>query len=66
MLKERSGTLLVHSPYRGGVPALNDLVAGRVQVMFINLDAAIAHVRGRRLVPLVITSRARSPLFQRL
>lgn len=63
MLKERSGAALVHIPYRGGAPALNDLLVGRVQLMFINLDAAIAHVRGGQLVPLAITSGVRHPLF---
>jgi tripartite-type tricarboxylate transporter receptor subunit TctC len=63
MLKERSGARLVHIPYRGGAPALNDLLAGRVQLMFINLDAVILHIRGARLVPLAITSGMRNPLF---
>jgi tripartite-type tricarboxylate transporter receptor subunit TctC len=63
MLKQRAGIVLVHVPYRGGAPALNDLLGSQVDLMFINQDAAIDYARTAQLVPLAVTSNARSPLF---
>jgi tripartite-type tricarboxylate transporter receptor subunit TctC len=63
MLKERSGSSLRHIPYRGSTPALIDLAAGRVDVMFINQDAVIPGAFSGALVLLAITSAQRNPLF---
>jgi tripartite-type tricarboxylate transporter receptor subunit TctC len=63
MLKQRAGISVLHIPYRGGAPAMNDLLGGQVDMMFINQDAVIPHLRSGRLVPLVITSSVRNPLF---
>ena len=63
MLKQRAGVSLVHIPYRGGAPALNDLLAGQVDVMFLNQDAVLPHLRSGRLLALAITSSARHPLL---
>jgi len=50
----------VHVPYRGGGPALTDMVAGQVQVYFSNLAPSIAHIRGGRLRALAVTTATRS------
>jgi tripartite-type tricarboxylate transporter receptor subunit TctC len=50
---------LVHVPYRGGAPALSDLIAGQVQVMFSNLPAA-DYIRAGKLRALAVTTAARS------
>lgn len=63
MLKQRAGLNLVHVPYRGGGPALNDVLAGQLPVMFINQDAVIPHAATGKLVPLAITSPARNAVF---
>ena len=61
LFKSRTGTFMVHLPYRGSAPALQDLIAGHVQVMFDNLPSALPHIRGGRLRALAVTSREPSP-----
>ncbi|MBI3044229.1 MAG: tripartite tricarboxylate transporter substrate binding protein [Betaproteobacteria bacterium] len=53
----------VHVPYKGGAPAVTDLVAGRLSLMMANLTTAQPHIRSGRLRGLGIGTRARSPLF---
>src|SRR5258707_9910733 len=48
--KAMTGVNMVHVPYRGGAPALTDLLAGQVQVMFSD-STAIEHIRARKLRP---------------
>jgi tripartite-type tricarboxylate transporter receptor subunit TctC len=52
-----AGIKMLHVPYRGSPPALSDLLAGRVQVMFDNVAASIALIRGGKLRPLAVSSR---------
>ena len=63
LFKMMTGVNLVVVPYRGGGPALTDLVAGQVQVYVGPLSASIDHVRGGRLRGLAVTSTARSTLL---
>ena len=49
-----------HAPYRGGGPAVVDLVAGHVEALFVTLPAAIEHIRGGRLRALAVTGADRS------
>ncbi len=51
---------MTHVPYRGGAPALNDLIAGHVQVMFDNLPSSIGHIRSGALRALAVTTATRS------
>jgi tripartite-type tricarboxylate transporter receptor subunit TctC len=52
-----------HVPYKGGAPAVTDLVAGRVHFMMANLTTAQPHIRGGRLRALGVGTRVRSTLF---
>jgi len=52
---------LVHVPYKGGGPALIDLLAGHIEIMFNPVPAMLPHVQANRLRALAVTSRARLP-----
>ena len=60
LFKTMTGTFMVHLPYRGSGPALIDLMAGNVDVMFDNLPSALPHIKSGRLKALAVTSAARS------
>ncbi len=60
LFKAMTGTFMVHLPYRGSGPALIDLMAGNVDVMFDNLPSAMPHIKSGRLKALAVTSAARS------
>ena len=51
-----TGVELVHVPYRGAAPALTDMLANQVQVMFDNLPSSIGHIQGGRLRALAVTT----------
>jgi tripartite-type tricarboxylate transporter receptor subunit TctC len=59
-LKLLTSTDAKHVPYRGASPALNDLVAGHVQFMSVNLPPALPLVKAGNLVPLAVTTAKRS------
>ncbi len=60
---QQSGTKGVHVPYKGGAPAITDLLGGQVDASFQNINAIIQHVRGGKLRALAITSAKRSSLL---
>jgi tripartite-type tricarboxylate transporter receptor subunit TctC len=60
LFKTMTGTFMVHLPYRGSGPALIDLMAGNVDVMFDNLPSAMPHIKSGRLKALAVTSAQRS------
>jgi tripartite-type tricarboxylate transporter receptor subunit TctC len=59
LFKMMSGVNLVHVAYRGGAPAVQDLIAGHVQVIFAPVSEAIQHVKSGKLRPLAVTPAAR-------
>jgi tripartite-type tricarboxylate transporter receptor subunit TctC len=63
LFKMMAGVNMVHVPYRGGAPALTDLISGQVQVMFDNIPTSADHVRTGRLRGLAVTGTARSQVL---
>jgi tripartite-type tricarboxylate transporter receptor subunit TctC len=61
MFKQMTGVDFVHVPYRGSGPAVNDLLAGQVDLMFDNLPSSIGHIRAGTLRAIAVTSAQRSP-----
>jgi tripartite-type tricarboxylate transporter receptor subunit TctC len=55
-----SGINMIHVPYRGGAPAITDLLGGQVQVFFGNMESSIEHIRHGRLRALAVTTSTRS------
>ena len=66
LFKKMAGVDMNHVPYRGSAPAVNDLVAGQVDLMFDNATSIIGQVRGGTVKPLAVTSLERSPLLPEL
>jgi tripartite-type tricarboxylate transporter receptor subunit TctC len=52
---------MIHVPYRGNAPALTDLIAGQVQVLFDSISTSIEHIRAGKLRGLAVTTPTRSP-----
>jgi tripartite-type tricarboxylate transporter receptor subunit TctC len=63
LFKMMTGVNMVHVPYRGGGPALTDLLGGRVQVLFGGLPPAIEFIRAGTLRPLAVTTATRSEVL---
>jgi tripartite-type tricarboxylate transporter receptor subunit TctC len=61
LLKAMTGINIVHVPYRGAAPALTDVLAGQVPVLFDNLPSSIPHIRDGGLRPLGVTAAKRAP-----
>lgn len=61
LFKSMTKTYMVHLPYRGSPPAVADLIAGNVDIMFDNIPSAINFIKAGRLKPLAVTSAKRSP-----
>jgi tripartite-type tricarboxylate transporter receptor subunit TctC len=63
LFKLQTKTFITHIPYRGAGPALQDLVAGQVDLMFDGLGSSAAHIKGGRIKPLAVASTKRAPGF---
>jgi tripartite-type tricarboxylate transporter receptor subunit TctC len=66
MLKTVAGINIVHIPYRGAAPAMNDLISGQIPMMFDNMPAIRPQVLGGTIRGLAIAGSMRSPLFPEL
>src|SRR3954449_3607112 len=66
LFKYMSGTDIVHVPYRGGAAAINDLIAGRVQLMFESLNSIAPHAKSGTECALAVTGEQRSSGFPEL
>ena len=60
LFKMMTGISMIHVPYRGGAPALTDMISGQVQVMFDNVPTSIEFIRAGKLRPLAVTTAQRS------
>ena len=63
LFKMLTGIDMLHVPYRGGAPALTDLLSGQVQVMFDNLPTCAEHIKAGKLRGLAVTSTTRSDVL---
>ncbi|MGH8704971.1 MAG: tripartite tricarboxylate transporter substrate binding protein [Burkholderiales bacterium] len=61
LLKLKTGTDIVHVPYRGGGPAVADTIGGQVWLLFVTMPAAMSHVRAGKLRALAVTTSKRNP-----
>ena len=62
MFQKEAGVQIVHVPYKGGTPALADLVSGQIPICFVSLPPALALARSGKLRLLAVTSAKRSPV----
>ena len=60
LFRQKTGVDMTHVPYKGGGPALNDVIGGQVPVFFGNMASTLPHVKGGRLRALAITGGKRS------
>ena len=63
MFESAAGVEMLHVPYKGGAPALNDVIGGQVPAFFGNLASTLQHVQAGKLKPLAVTSAKRSPIL---
>ena len=63
MFKDQTGTFILHVPYRGGGPAIADLLAGHVQLSFMTVLEASGHIKVGKLRALAVTGDKRVPAF---
>ncbi len=61
LFKQETGAFMLHIPYRGIAPAIQDVLGGQTQAMFPGLAAALPHLRSGRMRALAVTGKQRSP-----
>lgn len=63
LFKQQTKTFITHIPYRGAGPALQDLIAGNVDMMFDGLGSSANHIKGGRIKALMVSGNKRNPAF---
>jgi tripartite-type tricarboxylate transporter receptor subunit TctC len=63
LLWQQTGTEGLHIPYKGGGPAINDLLGGQVDAAFVNINSIIQHIKAGKVRALGISSLGRNPLL---
>ena len=63
LFKLQTKTFITHIPYRGAGPALQDLIAGNVDMMFDGLGSSATHIKGGRIKALMVSGSQRNPAF---
>jgi tripartite-type tricarboxylate transporter receptor subunit TctC len=63
LFKTMTGTQMTHVPYRGSVPALNDVIAGHIEFMFCDFASAAGQIQGGKVRALAVSTKARIPAF---
>ncbi len=63
LFKQQTKTFITHIPYRGAGPALQDLMAGSVDMMFDGLGSSANHIKGGRIKALMVSGLKRNPAF---
>jgi len=63
LFKQRTGTDLMHVPYKGSAPALQDLMAGQVQTMFVDLPPSLSMIKSGKVRVLAVATPQRLPLL---
>jgi len=61
LLKSMTGTSIMHVPYRGSAPALQDLMGGQIDMIFDNLPSSLPHIRAGTVRALAVTALKRTP-----
>ena len=62
LLNQAAGTRMVHVPYKGAAPALQDVLGGQVQLAMVGTPSVLNHIKAGRLTALAVTSAQRTPL----
>jgi tripartite-type tricarboxylate transporter receptor subunit TctC len=60
---QETGTTGLHVPYKGGAPAITDLLGGQVEASFQNINAVVQHIKAGKLRALAVTGEKRSPVL---
>jgi tripartite-type tricarboxylate transporter receptor subunit TctC len=63
LLKSMTGVEMTHVPYKGSLPALNDVIAGHIQLMFCDIPPAAGMIQAGKVRPLGVSTKARVPMF---